>query len=271
MNTAFALKPLTETRAKVIDLSTVLKVLDKDNDEESKQEKVKVVKKGVSKCQYNKVAGVSNEVYPFTSEAEIKSMIDVFNKRIIEAPDQDKRWIACRNKMLFLIGINLGIRASDLCGLKYSFFMNDDRTFKDFYSLQPKKTRKTGKFVKLYFNTTVKKAITDYLDDYPVENLDEYLFKSREAGHITSIHLGKIIKDTAKDAGIERNICSHSLRKTFGYHVWHNAEDKEKALVMLMSIFNHSSVIMTKKYIGLMDEEIEDVFNGLNLGLDFSD
>ena len=31
------------------------------------------------------------------------------------------------------------------------------------------------------------------------------------------------------------------------------------------------SVATTKKYIGLMDEEIEDVFNGLNLGLDFLD
>ena len=226
----------------------------------------------VDKRHPNKVAGVSSEVYPFTSEEEVKAMIDVFNKRIEEAPDEDKKWIASRNKMLFLIGINIGIRASDLCELKYSFFMNGDGTFKDFYSLQPKKTKKTGKFVKLYFNQTVKKAIADYLNEYPLEDIDEYLFKSREGnGHITSIHLGKIIKDTAKESGIEKNICSHSLRKTFGYHVWHSAEDKEKALIMLMTIFNHSSVIMTKKYIGLMDEEIEDVFNGLNLGLDFLD
>lgn len=226
----------------------------------------------ICKRRSNKVAGQSTEVYPFTSEEEIKAMIDVFNRHIDEAPDEDKRWIACRNRMLFLCGINLGIRASDLCGLKYSFFMNNDGTFKDFYSLQPKKTKKTGKYVKLYFNATVKKAITEYLNDYPMDNIEGYLFKSREGdSHITSIHLGKIIKDTAKEAGIEKNICSHSLRKSFGYHVWHNAEDKEKALVMLMTIFNHSSVIMTKKYIGLMDEEIEDVFNGLNLGLDFLD
>lgn len=237
------------------------------------EREVKLNKDGsIDKRHPNKVAGVSSEVYPFTSEAEIKKMIDVFNNRIEEAPDEDKKWIASRNKMLFLVGINLGIRASDLCRLKYNFFINNDGTFKDFYSLQPKKTRKTGKFVKLYFNETVKKAITEYLNDYPIENTDEYLFKSREGdGYITSIHLGKVIKDTAKEAGIEKNICSHSLRKTFGYHVWHNAEDKEKALVMLMTIFNHSSVIMTKKYIGLMDEEIEDVFNGLNLGLDFLD
>ncbi len=226
----------------------------------------------LNKVHPNKVAGISSEVYPFTSEAEIKAMIDVFNKHIEEAPDENKKQIASRNKMLFLIGINLSLRSSDLCGLTYRFFLKDDGTFKDSYSLQPKKTKKTGKFVKLYFNETVKKAITDYMKNHPVEDMNEYLFKSRKGnGHITEVHLGKVIKDAADEAGIERNINSHSLRKTFGYHVWHDAEDKEKALVMLMAIFNHSSVAITKKYIGILDEEIEDVFNSLNLGLDFLD
>ena len=131
----------------------------------------------IDKRHPNKAAGVSSEVYPFTSEAEIKSMIDAFNKRIDEAPDEDKKWIACRNKMLFLIGINISLRASDLCDIKWNFFLNEDGTFRDFYSLQPKKTKKTGKFVKLYFNDTVKKAITEYLDNYPMENMNEYVFK----------------------------------------------------------------------------------------------
>ena len=218
----------------------------------------------------NKVAGVSSEVYAFTSEEEIKLMIDLFNKRVEEAPDENKKMIACRNKMMFLIGINLGIRASDLCGLTYKFFLKDDGTFKDCYSLQPKKTKKTGKFVKLYFNEAVKKAITNYIEEYPVEDMNEYLFQSRKGGkHITEISLGRIIKDAAEEVGIERNICSHSLRKTFGYHVWHKAEDKEKTLIILQTIFNHSSPMMTKKYIGLMDDEIEDVFQDLNLGGDF--
>lgn len=264
MSAVPALKPSELTRAKVIDLSSVIRG-------GNQEKEIKLNKDGsVDKRHCNKVAGVSSEVYPFTSETEIKAMIDVFDKHIAEAHDENKKQIACRNKMLFLIGINLGIRASDLCGLKYNFFMNNDGTFKDYYSLQPKKTKKTGKYVKLFFNATVKKAITDYLKDYPVENINEYLFKSRKGNkHITEISLGRIIKDTADEVGIERNINSHSLRKTFGYHVWHNAEDKEKALVMLMAIFSHSSVAMTKRYIGIMDEEMSDVFNSLDLGLDY--
>lgn len=224
----------------------------------------------VSKVRSHKVAGISSEVYAFQSEAEIKAMIDAFDDKVNNAPDKDKRWIAARNKMLFVLGINLGIRASDLCGLKYSFFINEDGSFKQHDSLQPKKTRKTGKFVKLFVNDSVKKAITQYLEEYPVESLDEYLFKSRVGdGHITEKSLGRIIKDTASEVGIERNIGSHSLRKTFGYHVYHNAKDKHNALIVLQRIFNHSSPAVTSKYIGLTDDEVSDVFNTLNLGDEF--
>lgn len=235
------------------------------------EKKVRHNKDGtVDKRHSNTVAGVSTEVYPFTTQEEIKAIIDVFNKRINEAPDDNKRQIAARNKMMFLIGINLGIRASDLCGLKLSFFMNRDGTFKDFYTLQPKKTRKTGKFVKLYFNQVVKKAITDYIEEYPVEDMDEYLFKSRKGnGSITEHTLWRIVVEVAADAGIDRNVGSHSLRKTFGRFVFHNAEDKNKALVILQTIFNHSSPAVTSRYIGLTDDEVSDVFNSLDLGLDY--
>ena len=234
------------------------------------EKKVRYNKDGsVDKRHTNKVAGVSSEVYPFTTEEEIKAMIDVFNKRINEAPDEDKRWIAARNKMLFLIGINLSLRFSDLVSLKWNFFLKDDMTFRDFYKIQPKKTRKTGKFVTLYFNEVVKKTIMDYTEQYPIQDMDGYVFKSREgSGAITERSVWRIIVDTSAEAGIEHNVGTHSLRKTFGFWVWHNAEEKEKALVMLMVIFNHSSVATTKKYIGVMNNEIEDVFNGLNLGLD---
>ena len=236
----------------------------------SKKQEVRYNKDGsIDRRHTNKVAGVSSEVYPFTTEEEIKSMIDVFNKRIEDAPDENKRQIACRNKMLFLIGINLSLRISDLVTLKWNFFFKDDMTFRDSYKIQPKKTRKTGKFVTLYFNEAVKRAIAEYIEKYPIEDMDGHVFKSREGnGAIVERSVWKIIVDAAADAGIEHNVGTHSLRKTFGYHVWHSSDDKEKALVMLMVIFNHSSIATTKKYIGIMNEEVEDVFNGLNLGLD---
>ena len=234
------------------------------------EKKVRYNKDGsVDKRHPNKVAGVSSEVYPFTEE-EVQKMIEHFNRKIDEAPNDNRRWIASRNKMMFVVGINLGIRVSDLCGLTYGFFMNKDRTFKEYYSLQPKKTRKTKKFVKLYFNEAVKQSILNYLEEYPMEDLEEYLFKSREGdGHLTEVAIGRIIKEAAKEVGIKKRINSHSLRKSFGSFVYHNAEDKNHALVVLQTIFSHSSPAITSKYIGLTDNEIGNVFNEVNIGLEY--
>lgn len=238
---------------------------------DSKKEEVRYNLDGsVDKRRPNKVAGVSSEVYPFTTENEIELMINLFNNRINEAPDDAKRQIACRNKMMFLIGINVGLRASDLITLKWNFFFDDNGCFKDFYTLQPKKTRKQKKFVKLFFNNAVKKAVADYIEEYPIQDMNEFLFKSRKGNsHITEISLGRIIKDAAEEVGIKKNICSHSLRKTFGFWAWHNADDKGKALVTLQMLFNHSDTNTTMKYIGILSSEIEDMFNSVDLGLEY--
>lgn len=235
------------------------------------EKKVRYNKDGsVDKRHSNRVVGVSSEVYPFNTQEEIKAMIDVFNKRIDEATNDNQKQIATRNKMMFLIGINLSLRASDLITLKWNFFYDANKEFKDFYVLQPKKTKKQKKFVKLFFNQAVKKAITDYIEEYPVEDMDEYLFKSRKGnGSISEHALWDIISKAAIEAGITKNIGSHSLRKTFGFWAWHNADDKNKALVTLQMLFNHSDTQTTLRYIGLMTSEIEDMFNSIDLGLDY--
>ena len=267
-------QPVTDN---VIELSVV-------NGKLAKKEEVRYNKDGtIDKRKCYKESGVSSEVYAFTSNEEIEAMINVFNKHIDEAPDENKRQIAYRNKMLFLIGMNVGLRASDLRTLKYNFFFAEKEVklenegekvkvleWRDFYKIQPKKQRNQGKFVKLYFNQTVKKAITDYIDKYPVNDVNGYLFQSRKGNEpISEASLWRIIKDAAAEAGIEKNIGSHSLRKSFGFHIWHNAEDKKKALVTLQAIFNHSSVQTTMKYIGLLDTEIEDMFLSIDLGLEY--
>lgn len=235
----------------------------------AKKPEVKYNKDGsVDKRHSNRVAGVSSTVYPFSVE-EIKAVIDVFNNRIDEATNDNQRQIACRNKMLFLIGVNVGLRASDLMQLRWSYFYKNDMTFKEFYVLQPKKTRKTGKFVKIFFNQTVKKAIENYVSDYPIEDLNGYLFKSRKGDNpITERGLWKIIVDVADDASIDKNVGSHSLRKTWARNIYDNAEDKSEALVMLQECLRHSDSLTTLRYISIMDEEKKDMYESIELGLD---
>lgn len=224
-----------------------------------------------TKC--NKIAGKDSEVYAFRTKEEISNMLEVFDKHIAESTNNNQKQIACRNKLLFLIGMNVGIRGSDLRTLRWSFFFDkqDDNTlkFKSFYVLQPMKQRKQKKFVKLFFNQTVQTSINNYISEFPIENLNDYLFPSRKGDEpITVQSLWRIIKDVADEAGIEQNIGSHSLRKSFGFWCWHQADDKNKALVILQQIFNHSSTQVTAKYIGILDDEIEDMFNSIELGLD---
>jgi integrase len=223
----------------------------------------------IDKRHSNRVTGVSSTVYPFNVE-EIKAIIDVFDKRIYEATNDNQKQIAHRNKMLFLIGVNVGLRASDLMQLRWSYFYKDNMTFKDFYTLQPKKTKKTGKFVKIFFNQTVKKAIENYVSDYPVDDLNGYLFKSRKGDNpITERGLWKIIVDVAADAGIDKNVGSHSLRKTWARNIYDNAEDKSGALVMLQECLRHTDSLTTLRYISIMDEEKKDMYESIELGLDY--
>lgn len=235
----------------------------------SKKQEVKYNKDGsIDKRHSNRVSGISSTVYPFNLE-EIKAVISVLNDRIQNATNDNQRQIAHRNKMLFLIGINVGLRASDLMQLRWSYFYKDDMTFKEFYMLQPQKTKKTGKFVKIYFNQTVKKAMDNYANIYPIENLDNFLFKSRKGDKpITERGLWKIIVDVAEDAGIDKNVGSHSLRKTWARNIYDNAEDKKEALVMLQECLKHSDSLTTLRYISIMDEEKKDMYKSVELGLD---
>lgn len=235
----------------------------------AKKSEVKYNKDGtIDKRHSNRVSGVSSTVYPFSVE-EVKKIIDIFNKRIESATNGNQKQIARRNKMLFLISINIGLRASDLIQLRWSYFYKDDMTFKESYTLQPKKQKKAGKFVKIFFNQTVKKTIENYLDEYPIEKLDDYMFKSRKGNNpITEKGLWKIIVDVAADAGIEKNVGSHSLRKTWARNIYDNAEDKSGALVMLQECLRHSDSLTTLRYIAIMDEEKKDMYESIELGLD---
>lgn len=223
----------------------------------------------VDKRHPNKKAGVSSKVYPLTAE-EIHKMIDLFNKRIEETPNDSRLMFAKRNKMMFILGVNMGLRASDFCGLKWCNFYNEDGTFKESYSLIPKKTAKTRKFVEIFFNKSVKKAIEDYVADYPIEDYNDYLFKSRKGdGHLTEIALGRIVKEAAEEVGITKQVNSHSLRKSWSRAIYDRAEDKSAALVMLQECLRHSDSLTTLRYISIMDEEKKEAYESIELGLDW--
>lgn len=220
----------------------------------------------ISKRHSNATPGESVEVYPF-SEQEIDALFKVLDNRIKSAKNNKEKRIARRNKLLLTVGFNSGLRASDIRTLTWSFFFTENGEFRDFYSIRPQKTKKYKKFVKIYFNDSIKKAIEEYIDIYPVKDYNDYIFKSNKGDDAITVHaIYDTVKKAAKEAGIEKNVGSHSMRKTWGSAAWHNADDKNQALIILQQCFNHSTSLVTARYIGLLDTEISSMYNSVNIG-----
>ncbi len=164
-----------------------------------------------------------------------------------------KKALHGRNKLLFILGINVGLRISDILKLKVGDVRGQHK-----YSLRE---QKTGKAKDIWFNDSVKKAIKELV---PAEAADdEYLFKSREGANkpITRHMAYKILNDAAGRAGITEPIGCHTLRKSFGYHNFKAGVD----IAYLMKLFNHSSQAITLAYIGITDDTLRDIYMATNL------
>ena len=156
--------------------------------------------------------------------------------------------------MLFILGINVGLRISDILKLKLEELVKNGKTPKDYVIIIEKKTSKTKKF---YIGAIVKKIIKTYLKENKNLVEGDYIYKSRKGQNspITRQQAYRILNGAAESLGlIERNdkgiiisgeIGTHTLRKTFGYHAYKNGT----ALELLMDIFNHFSKSQTLKYI----------------------
>ena len=177
-----------------------------------------------------------------------------------------------RNELLFILGINVGLRISDILKLKVKDITKlNTKAPKDYVIITEIKTRKTKKF---YIGDIVKKVIENYMKENDNPGFDTYIFLSRKGINmpITRQQAYRIINNAAESLGIvERNdqgnlihgeIGTHTLRKTFGYHSFQNGTSLE----LLMDLFNHSSKTQTLRYIGITEDQKKEVYLKSNLG-----
>ncbi|KAA6447576.1 tyrosine-type recombinase/integrase [Bacillus [licheniformis] CMCC 63516] len=141
-----------------------------------------------------------------------------------------------RNYMLFVTGINSGLRISDILQLR----VKDAK--RSYFNLIEKKTKKKKRIdMTLVLQKEFKRYIVGKEDH-------EFLFKSREGINkpITRFMAYKILRSAADYVGLD-DIGTHTLRKTFGYHFYQQTKD----VAMLQEIFNHSDPRTTLRYIGI--------------------
>lgn len=180
-----------------------------------------------------------------------------------------------RNNMLFIMGINFGLRCSDIRRLRFSHIINPDNTFKTTFPILEKKTSNTRK-VKLNRHIAINNAVMDavclYLQHNPEVTLNHYIFRSESRNSqgsnspISRQGVEAVIKGVTAELGITGRYSTHTLRKTFGFHFAASHGHDPRSIQLLQKMFNHSSERQTLTYIGVTKDEIVAAYQNLNLG-----
>jgi len=160
-----------------------------------------------------------------------------------------------RDLLLFTAGINLGLRISDLLRLKVGDVKDRKGDIRDFIYITEQKTKKQRKIA---LNDGVREALQVYFDKTGVYDLDRYLFtaeKSKKNRPLTRVGAWQLINEWCREVGIEERIGTHTLRKTLGYQM----RKKGIAIEVIQAILGHSNAKVTSRYIGISDDELEEV------------
>ena len=177
-------------------------------------------------------------VEPIRELADIRKVEKILSKNI-------------RNLLLFLIGINCGLRISDILNLDVGDVKN-----KTHINITEKKTKKSKRFP---LNKKLKPLLDDFTKDR--NNIKEPLFLSKHNNRMERTQCYCILNDVCKKVGIDYKVGTHTLRKTFGHHHY----KKFKDVAILQKIFNHSSPEVTLRYIGIDHDMIDESFKNFIL------
>ncbi len=146
-----------------------------------------------------------------------------------------------------IIAVNTGLRCGDVLNLSF------DDLKKDTVTITEGKTKKTKTIA---INDKIKELVNKLGKDKTGSP-----FITQKGSIITIQHLNVMLKKLLKEKGL--NVSSHSMRKTFGRRVYFNNNESEKALMYLRELYNHSSLMMTKKYLGIRQEELNNIYLSL--------
>jgi integrase len=177
-----------------------------------------------------------------------------------------------RDDALFMTGINSALRISDLLSLTVGDVLNEKGRVAEAVGL---KEKKTGKLKEFPLNKAIRDVLTAYLTGLaePAAKAPDPrtpLFPSRKGASgkadrkpITRWRALQILKEAGEAVGLP-NIGTHSLRKTFGYHVYRKSGGN---LGLVQKLLNHSSSADTLRYIGIDREQMDNTYLELNLGV----
>lgn len=149
-----------------------------------------------------------------------------------------------RDYLLFVFGINTGLKITEILNVKVCDVIDQKGVAKSFFQL-------LGGEKEIFLNPKVREAIFHYVQSNQLSN-DDYLFQSSKTKKpITRQQAYRIIQQAAKAVGFQGKIGTNSLRKTFGFHAY----KRGVAISLLQKHFNHSTPSETLKYLGISKDE----------------
>jgi integrase len=157
--------------------------------------------------------------------------------------------------LLFVCGINTGLRISDLLSLKFEHFLDSRHRIRNSFDIIE---IKTGKRRRVTINKSVHKAVELLLANDP--RREGYVFVKRGAP-VSRSTVWRVLNKYAKEAGVRQKVGTHTMRKTFGYQLYKKGIDISRIQYML----NHSSPKDTLRYIGITQDEVDNIVEELNL------
>lgn len=163
-----------------------------------------------------------------------------------------------RMSLLIACGSFFGLRISDLLTLTWEQILGES------FSLNEKKT---GKHREIKVNSGVREHIKECYDALGIKNPKEKCFLNKYGGVISIQRVNVVLKEIKAKYGLMgvKHFSTHSFRKTFGRKVVEMAgENSEMALIKLAELFNHSNTAITRRYLGLRQQELREVYDSLD-------
>ena len=153
--------------------------------------------------------------------------------------------------LLIEFGVKTLLRYSDLSRIQWV-----DIVGKDTLILNEKKTNKRREIT---IGKSLRESIETTYNELKQPNNEDFVFQ------YTLQHTNLLLKEGGRDVKIRnKNISSHSLRKSGSRYVWDSNGCSDEYLIKLSSILNHSSSSITRKYLGISREEIKDIYQSFD-------
>ena len=183
----------------------------------------------------------------------MKTVQPIRNPEDIRKMEQILKSQSERNYILFRLGVNSGLRISDILNLKVKHVKNQTH-----FNLKEQKTSKSNR---IKINPKLKLELDSYIKGM---NDEEYLFKSREGSNspIQRMQAWRILNKAASEIGLTE-IGTHTLRKTFGYHMYKQCSNIE----IVQKFLNHSSPHVTLAYIGITQDSMDDLIDNCEFAI----